>query len=334
MTAELVNPPYDPELMAGLQFPPPILTDEDFQMWRTLMGAGEDERVSGLDALYEQFGLVYEDRTVPTPDGDVILGIIRPRGSENRALPVLFDIHGGGMILGTRRSTLVPERLQWAADHDLTLITPEYTLSPEARAPRAAMDCYGALVYLAEHAEEFAIDPERIIVSGISGGGGLAASVGLLARDNGGPRLLGQLLNCPQLEDRHQTASSLQFSAERGAIDSWVRETNIYAWNAILGEGHEEREVSIYESPARAEDLHGLPQTFIDVGGNEVFRDAGIAYASKLLASGVPTELHVWPGGYHGFESFAPDAPVSIRTREARTSWLERVLAASRSRTE
>ncbi|MFI6814307.1 alpha/beta hydrolase fold domain-containing protein [Nonomuraea sp. NPDC050328] len=101
-----------------------------------------------------------------------------------------------------------------------------------------------------------------------------------------------------KLDDCHRTTSSQQFSAARGAIDSWVRETNVYAWNAILGEGHEEREVSIYESPARADDLRGLPQTFIDVGGCEVFRDAAIAYASTLLAGGVSTELHVWPGGY------------------------------------
>ncbi|MEV7606053.1 alpha/beta hydrolase [Paenarthrobacter sp. NPDC089322] len=331
MNADLVNPPYDPELMANLQFPPPILTDDDFKQWRSMLSVDEVERDRGLRALFGQFDLSYEDRTVPTPEGDVILGIVRPQGSENRTLPVLYDIHGGGMILGTRHTTLVPERLQWAADHGLVLITPEYTLAPEARAPRAAMECYSALLYLTGHPEEFMIDPSRIILSGISGGGGLAASVGLLVRDKGGPQLLGQLLNCPQLEDRHQTPSSYQFSAERGAIDSWVRETNIYAWNALLGEGHEEREVSVYESPARAEDLRGLPQTFIDVGGCEVFRDAGIAYASKLYAGGVSTELHVWPGGYHGYETFAAEAPVSIQTREARTKWLARVLATSSS---
>lgn len=329
MNFEPVNPPYDPELMNGLQFPPPILSDSDFELWNSLLPVDEEERDRGIQVLLDQFGLTYEDRTVSTSEGDIILGIIRPRGAEKRSLPLVYDIHGGGMILGTRHATLVPERLQWVADHEISLITPEYTLATEAPAPRAAMECYAALIHVAEHAEQFMVDSSRIILSGISGGGGLAASVALLVRDKGGPQLLAQLLNCPQLDDRHQTVSSKQFSAARGAIDSWVRETNIYAWNAILGVGHENREVSIYESPARAEDLRGLPQTFLDVGGCEVFRDAGIQYASKLLACGVPTELHVWPGGYHGYENFAPDATVSIRTREARTNWIERILAAS-----
>ena len=85
-------------------------------------------------------------------------------------------------------------------------------------------------------------------------------------------------------------------------------------------------DVSIYAAPARAEDLSGLPPTFIDVGSAEVFRDECVAYASQIWAAGGSAELHVWPGGFHGFDGLAPQAQISQEARAARVRWLHRLL--------
>lgn len=327
MLRTLRLPAYDPELVSNTgHFPSPVTSDAAFHSWR----AEPEMTVESIQALLDENNLVHEETSAPVPGGSMVLSIVRP-ASASTALPAMYDIHGGGMIFGNRFNSFLPETLGWAAKHQMVLISPEYTLAPEEPAPRAAIECYAGLKWVTERSGELGLDPQRIILAGVSGGGGLAASVGLLARDNAGPELLAQMLICPQLEDRHQTVSSLQFSVANGAIDPWPRETNQYAWDALLGEGHEDRDdVSIYASPARATDLSDLPQTYIDAGGNEVFRDADVAYASLLWECGVNAELHIWPGAYHGFDVLAPLAPVSNAAREARSNWLTRVLAASR----
>jgi acetyl esterase/lipase len=85
-------------------------------------------------------------------------------------------------------------------------------------------------------------------------------------------------------------------------------------------------EVSIYAAPARANDLSGLPPAFIDVGSAEVFRDEAVNYATLLWKSGVQAELHVWPGGFHGFDLLAPNVALSTVARETRSKWVGRTL--------
>ncbi|GAA0941598.1 hypothetical protein GCM10009559_37240 [Pseudonocardia zijingensis] len=95
----------------------------------------------------------------------------------------------------------------------------------------------------------------------------------------------------------------------------------------MLGEGHADRDdISHYAAPGRAADLSGLPPTYLDAGSAEVFRDEVVQYASRLWACGTQAELHIWAGGYHGFDLFAPHAPVSVAARAAREDWLGRVL--------
>ena len=94
----------------------------------------------------------------------------------------------------------------------------------------------------------------------------------------------------------------------------------------MLGETCGGPEVAPYAAPARATDLSGLPPTFIDVGSAETFRDEDVAYASRIWAAGGVAELHVWPGGCHGFDLFAPTAPISQQAKAARLAWLRRLL--------
>jgi acetyl esterase/lipase len=129
------------------------------------------------------------------------------------------------------------------------------------------------------------------------------------------------------LDHRNDTASSHQF-AEGPA--TWSRAMNAFGWQSVLGEGSE-TEVSQYVSPARAGDLSGLPPAYIDVGSAEVFRDEDVSYASRIWAAGGHAELHVWAGGFHGFDALVPTAQVSIAARRTRADWLRRVLDARAS---
>jgi acetyl esterase/lipase len=167
-------------------------------------------------------------------------------------------------------------------------------------------------------------DPARIIVAGGSAGGGLAAALALMVRDQGGPALLGQMLIYPMLDDRNDTPSSLQMAG----LGVWDHQANQTGWAALLGEAVGGPDVSPYAAPARAEDLSGLPPAYIDVGTAETFRDEDVAYASRMWQAGGVAELHVWPGGFHGFDMMVPTAAVSQDARAARLRWLHRILDA------
>ena len=127
---------------------------------------------------------------------------------------------------------------------------------------------------------------------------------------------------CPMLDDRNDTPSSLQMVG-RGV---WDRISNNTGWTALLGEQRGGPDVSPYAAPARATDLSGLPPAFIDVGSAETFRDEDVAYASRIWQAGGQAELHVWPGGFHGFDVVAPHAAVSRDAKAARIRWLRRLL--------
>jgi acetyl esterase/lipase len=225
------------------------------------------------------------------------------------------------MVLGTRYGA--SEALEVAAAVGGVVASVEYRLAPEHPAPAPGDDCYAGLVWFAEHAAEFGVDPARLLMGGTSAGGGLAAATALRARDAGTPRLAGLLLCCPMLDDRMTTVSSGQFGDDL----VWTRASNEFGWGALLGDRAGTADVSIYEAPARADDLSGLPPTLIDVGSADLFRDEDVAFASTIWASGGDAELHVWPGGYHGYELFAPGTALARETHEARRRWLVRTLA-------
>lgn len=183
-------------------------------------------------------------------------------------------------------------------------------------------DCYAGLVWTAEHAAELGIALDRLVIAGESAGGGLAAGTALLARDRNGPSLIGQVLMCPMLDDRDETVSTVQF--ESAGI--WLRSSNLVGWNALLGDRRGADDVSIYAAPARATDLCGLPPAFIDCGSAELFRDEDIAYATNLWCAGVQAELHVWPGGFHGFDMVAPHTALAQAATTTRNAWVAKLL--------
>ncbi len=199
-------------------------------------------------------------------------------------------------------------------------VTVEYRLAPEYPDPCPVEDCYAGLRWTAEHDEELGIDPGRLIIAGASAGGGLAAGTALLARDRQGPCLAGRVLIYPMLDDRGQSVSMAQFDG----IGAWDRVSNRTGWTALLGDRRGTTDVSGYAAPARATDLSGLPPAFIDCGSAEVFRDEDVAYASALWAAGVQAELHVWPGGFHGFDVLAAGTELARAMTATRNAWVAR----------
>ncbi|ANS69786.1 esterase/lipase [Streptomyces lincolnensis] len=320
-----VPPPFDPELAATLELIKevisPGLTMDDIDVVRQGPGI---EMLAELDLTVGGFFEI-EDRTVAGPEGapDISLLIARPAGPETQGpLPVVYHVHGGGMILGNNRVG-VDGPLAWAKELGAVVVSVEYRLAPEQPYPAGIEDVYAGLVWTAEHAKEIGGDPERIVLAGASAGGGLSAALALLTRDRGGPRPIGQLLMCPMLDDRNESVSCHQMAG----LGVWDRTANETGWTALLGEARGGPDVPAYAAPARAEDLSGLPPAFLDVGSAETFRDEVVAYASRIWQAGGVAELHVWPGGFHGFDGFAPQAALSQAARTAQLEWLRRLLA-------
>ncbi len=260
-----------------------------------------------------------EDRTVPGPEGapDITVRIYRPVDATG-TLPGIYFIHGGGMILGDidgedAVATQICERV------DAVVVSVEYRLAPEHPYPAPVEDCYAGLVWMARHASELRFDPDRLAVYRGSAGGGLTIATSMLARDRGFPALRFQMPIYPMIDDRNETPSSHEITD----IGLWDRAGNIEAWKWYLGDGKPDQ----YAAPARAEDLTGLPPTFIDVGTVDLFRDEDITFAMRLMQAGVPTELHVNPGAYHAAEVFAPECELSGVIWARRIEALRRALA-------
>ncbi|TRO56548.1 MULTISPECIES: alpha/beta hydrolase [unclassified Streptomyces] len=261
--------------------------------------------------------------TVPAKDGAPIpLSVFSPANTDRTtAAPCVYWMHGGGMVMGDRFSQIdIP--LEWLDEFGTVVVSVDYRLAPEATGTALVDDCYQGLLWVAEHSAELGIDPSRIVVAGASAGGGLAAGVTLLARDLGTPAIAAQMLICPMLDHRNTSTSSRQYSGGPGV---WTREMNEFGWRAVLGD-LTDQEIPEYVSPALADDLSGLPTTYIDTGSAEVFRDEDTDYATRIWAAGGQAELHVWAGGFHGFDALYPQARISAAARRTRTAWLARLL--------
>ncbi|MGP4113469.1 alpha/beta hydrolase [Streptomyces sp. 4N509B] len=235
----------------------------------------------------------------PEPDAvEVRLRIYRPRGVPG-PLPAVYGIHGGGFVLGSPDVDHATN-LRFCRELPAVVVSVDYRLAPEHPFPAPLLDCYAGLCWLAEHAEELGVLPERIALWGDSAGAGLAAGVALLARDLGGPPIHHQHLHSPALDDRLTTHSARVFTD----TPVWNRRNARLSWDAYLGPGVPGGEdVSPYAAPARAAEegsLAGLPPAFVAVMEFDPLRDEGLAYARALGAAGVPTELRFYPGTFHG----------------------------------
>ncbi|SFQ62764.1 alpha/beta hydrolase [Amycolatopsis rubida] len=309
--------PFDPEIAAAV----PMLPEVDLADVAAAR-AGMAELIASMQGEFDETGVRTREDSVPGPEGapDVPVRVYTPDRVATNAL--VFDIHGGGFALGDLEVDHAAN-VGLARDLGVVIVSVEYRLAPENPYPAGLEDCYAALEWSVKHANELGIDPEKTVLYGVSAGGGLAAALALLARDRGGPAIAFQFLAVPELDDRLETGSMRRFAD----TPIWHRGAAEASWDYYLG-GPGKRggsDVPVYAAPARAADLSGLPPAYVSVMEFDPLRDEGIAYAQSLLAAGVPTELHLFPGTFHG-SGVLQHTTVSRREAAERRAVLARVL--------
>jgi acetyl esterase/lipase len=311
----------DPELLGLLEIWPQITLDE------SVLPLMRDATRLPVGEIAHPERVIKHALTAPGRDGapDVSLIHYRPAGRDGVALPCLYHIHGGGYVGGTA-ATLEPIHRLLVDTIDCALVTVDYRVAPETPFPGPLEDCYAGLGWLFGHAEELGVDASRIGIGGESAGGGLAAALALLARDRGEHTLAFQHLVYPMIDDR--TCITADPHPHAGEF-VWNPASNAFGWRAYLGRAPGADDVPAYAAAARAEDLRRLPPTFIATGALDLFVDEDIAYATRLIRAGIPTELHVYPGSFHGFDIYQ-SADVARRMRRDSWDFLKRHLYAGR----
>ncbi len=285
----------DPEIRPVLEMLPAFdFTADMLAPIRTMMGLPTDPAL-----LPQGLPVTVSDVTISGAAGDPDVRVMLFQPDSAPAIrPAYLHIHGGGYVIGNAGMNQA-ENMVRAADWGVTVVSVDYRLAPETAHPGPVEDCYAALLWLHRNAAELGVDPARIAIGGESAGGGLAAALALLARDRGEVPIIFQRLIYPMLDDRTCTTSDPNpFTGEF----TWTPASNHFGWASLLGHEPGGQGVSAYAAPARAESLEGLPPTFIAVGALDLFLDENLAYAQRLMRSGVPCELHVYPGAFHAFQ--------------------------------
>ncbi|MFI9381478.1 alpha/beta hydrolase [Kutzneria sp. NPDC052558] len=305
----------DPELLPWLSMLPEGVDFTDVQALRERMTSMRDQM-----PVYEpENPVTVEEKLIPGPAGapEVRVRVYTPT-SVPAPRPAFVSIHGGGFAIGNLDQD-AGGSLEIADKIGAVVVSVDYRLAPETPYPGPLEDCYAALEWTAAKASELGVDPERIGIGGDSAGGGLTAGLALLARDRGGPAVKFQYLGIPELDDRLETPSMVQF------VDTplWHRPNAILSWKYYLGGQPADQ----YAASARAEDLTGLPPAYVSVCEFDPLRDEGLLYAHRLIQAGVPTELHHFPGTFHG-STMIRAAGISQRMAAERIEAIRRGLTA------
>ena len=272
-------------------------------------------------------GVRVEERRIPTDGAPSVRVLIYTPPNIAGSLPVHIDIHGGGYISGTADIDSVLCR-QLCAAVGCAVVSIDYRLAPEVQYPGALDDCYGVLEWVAREGQSINLDGSRITVGGESAGAGHTAALAIRARDRRGPKILLQMLGQAMLDDR--TGSTSEPHPYTGEF-VWTASLNRLGWSSLLGVKAGSDAVQAASVPARVRDLANLPPTFMVIGALDLFIEENLEYARRLIRAGVPTELHVIPGGFHGSASLVPRAPESQAYVQLQFAALKRAFAMARS---
>jgi acetyl esterase/lipase len=292
--------PVPPELRSPVMWIPISFgSDRTLRLMRALQGRAP--------VLPPADGVEVDSRELDRRDGGRIRVLVHQPEGRDRPSGALLWIHGGGLIFGIpEQSNEVASRL--AKDLGIVVAVVDYRLAPEDPYPAGLDDCMDALAWLHDQADALGLDPSRIAVGGDSAGGGLAAAVCQRALDEGGPAVAFQALVYPMLDDR----TALRSDDEGRGVFVWTAKSNAYAWQAYLGHIPGVDDPRPYVAPARRDDLAGLPPAWLGIGELDLFYEEDLEYARRLEAAGVPCQLHVVAGMYHGADGFAARAPAMV----------------------
>ena len=305
----------DPELQVMADAPfIPELTDDNISKARDNMAAN----AVGL-ADPSSHNVQRSEIFVSQPDGpDVRCLLYQPKADADNNRAGYLHIHGGGYLFGAPEGSDL-SNLLIASKLGVTVLSVDYRLAPEHPIPAPLDDCYAALAYLHEHAEELGVDVRRIGIGGESAGGGLAAALAIKARDAGEYAVCFQALTYPMLDDR--TGSEQNPGDPLVGEFVWTRQLNQYGWSRYLGDA----ERAAPQVPARLDSYAGLPPTWMFTATMDLFRDENIDYARRLMEAEVSCDLVVYPGACHGFQ-MVEGSKISKRYRKDFMEALERGL--------
>lgn len=251
-----------------------------------------------------------EDRVIDGPGGDLAIRIYRPAGTDSGSAPVVVFFHGGGFVAGDLDTHDGTARMH-AGDVGAVVVSVDYRLAPEHPFPAAVEDALAATEWVAAHAAELGVDPNRLAVAGDSAGGNLAAVVSQLARDAGGPSIAFQLLWYPATTYDGSLASFTE-NAHAPIIDS-----DAIAALTLAYAGHVDlSDPPATLAPARAANLADLPPAYIAVAGHDPLRDDGIRYGELLAAAGVPVQVHNAETLVHGYLGYAGVIPAATEAAD------------------
>ncbi len=237
------------------------------------------------------------------------------RGGASPA-PAVIYCHSGAFVLGNL-DTDHRQCVELARRGECAVISVDYRLAPEHPFPAALDDAMTVLEWAADNGTELQIDTSRLAVAGSSAGGALAARLAQRAADGSAPSVVFQLLHQPVLDDR-PTPSKEEFDATPG----FDGPAATLMWQHYLaGEP-----VPADAAPARVAELAGVASTLITCSALDPLRDEAVDYALRLMWAGVATELHVFPGTCHGFDSLLPDWDMSRQLFDLQGSSLRRAL--------
>ena len=245
-------------------------------------------------ALYEPPRMVNKRRIfVPSAAGDIPCYLLEP-SNDHHLLPGLLYLHGGGFLFPILHSRLA-NAMYYAMTLGCRVIMPEYRLAWEHPFPCAFEDCTAVYEWLLRNTGYLSIDENKLLIMGDSAGGCLAAGVTLYARDRGISRLKGQLLIYPVTDDRRSDETLRQYKDA-----AWTASSNRHMWNLYTANGF--FDLRQYAVPYSNPNLSGLPPAYIEPQEMDCLRRQALDYADRLRESGVPTEVKVIPGSYHGFD--------------------------------
>ena len=264
-------------------------------------------------------GLQTETRTVDSGGHPIHCVLLRPE-HQSGLLPGLLWIHGGGYVTGGSYMVYFSRARDIAHEIGAVVLAPDYRLAKEVPFPAALEDCYAALQYLFEHADEFGVDPARISVGGESAGGGLTAALCMYARDRGEFPIHAQFPLYPML-DCEDTDSSRDNHAM-----VWNTERNHAAWKVYLSALDPNEPVPAYASPARQTDYRGLPPAYTFVCDGEPFYCETLEFVRKLNEAGVEASCDVYHANTHAFDLLRPWLTVSKLARKTMLEAARRLL--------
>jgi acetyl esterase len=259
------------------------------------------------------------EQDIQTRDGALRLRIYTPLGQG--PFPLLMFFHGSGFVL-CNLDTHDGMCRNLCAGAACVVASVDYRLAPEHKFPAGLDDCLHATRWAASHAEELSADPTRIAVAGDSAGGNMAAVTALRIRDEGGPKLCGQVLLYPVTD--YYTPGTRSYE-ENGRGYGLTRETMVWFWNHYLT--HPSEADNPYASPLRATDLTSLPPAFVSSAEYDPLRDEAEQYADKLRLAGVPVRMIRYDGMNHGFLFWVGLVDTATTAMDDASHWLREVFA-------